>query len=216
MKYLILLLLTMSCSHHKVHMHGHSHHHRFDDAEKWAKIFEDTKRDVWQHPDEVIARVGVKRDSKIADIGSATGYFPVRLAKRANKGRVWGVDVEPNLVNYLNKRARTEEIKNLFSIHGTFQDPLIPEPVDFIFVVNTYHHIEKRNAYFSKLRQKYLNSNGSLIIVDFKKGELPFGPKDAMKLSSTQVIKELNEAGFKLDEEFKFLPHQYLLKFKLK
>ncbi|HET9664880.1 MAG TPA: hypothetical protein VFP00_11700, partial [Burkholderiales bacterium] len=32
----------------------HTHQHSFGDAEKWAKIFDDPKRDAWQKPHEVI------------------------------------------------------------------------------------------------------------------------------------------------------------------
>lgn len=195
-------------------MGGHAHHHRFDDAEKWAKIFEDSKRDVWQHPEQVIEKVGVKKRSIVADIGSATGYFPVRIAKRASRGRVWGVDVEPNLVNFLNQRARKENLTHLFSVLGTFDDPLIPEPVDFIFMVNTYHHISERIKYLKLLKERYLNKEGKIVIVDFKKGDLPFGPKDPMKIAPAQVSQEFEQAGFVVDQTLSFLPYQYVLVFK--
>ena len=210
MKLILLSILAIGCAGHK----HHTHHHRFDDATKWAKIFEDTKRDIWQQPEEVIKFAQVEKDSIVADIGSATGYFPVRLAKKAIKGRVWGIDVEPNLVNYLNKRAREGKISNLYSILGTFDDPLIPEPADRIFVVNTYHHIGKRKAYFSKLKQSYLRDKGTVVIVDFKKGKLPFGPKDHVKLSADQVISEMELAGFKLVQKLTTLPYQYGLIFR--
>src|SRR3990167_1183974 len=73
---------------------GHDAHHRFDDADAWAARFEDPKRDAWQKPDEVIAALALPPDAKVADIGSATGYFPVRFAKALPQGRVFGVDVE--------------------------------------------------------------------------------------------------------------------------
>jgi ubiquinone/menaquinone biosynthesis C-methylase UbiE len=201
----ILIFANISYSADKKH-----HHHRFDNADKWSKIFENTKRDKWQQPDLVIKAVGIKKNSIIADIGSATGYFPIRLSKIATEGRVWGIDIEPNLVNFLNKRARTEGRHNLFSILGTFSDPLIPEKVDFIFIVNTYHHISKRNIYFKKLKSS-LKKNGKLVIIDFKKGDLPFGPKDKMKIEKTVIIKELNDADYKLVQDHEILEYQHLL-----
>lgn len=212
----LLLLLSLSCSHkgHHGHKEGHyGHHHRFDDAEKWAEVFEDKKRDSWQQPARVIKEVGIKPNSLVADIGSATGYFPVRISKVANGGRIWGVDIEPNMVNFLNRRARKEKLPNVFSILGTFDDPLIPEPVDFIFIVDTYHHISKRLTYFKNLKSS-LRKNGKVVIIDFRKGDLPFGPKDATKLSKTTVISEMREAGYKLATELDFLKYQYLLVFK--
>jgi ubiquinone/menaquinone biosynthesis C-methylase UbiE len=204
-----LLLVTVSCATHK----KHAHHHRFDNVEKWSRIFEDEKREPWQNSKEIINTVGIKTNSIVADIGSATGYFPVRIARVATKGRVWGIDIEPNLVNYLNHRAHKEGIKNLYSILGTFSDPLIPEKVDFIFIVDTYHHISQRKTYFGNLK-KVLKPNGQIVIVDFRKGKLPFGPKDHAKISKKQIIGELTEAGYKVHGDHGFLKYQNFLIFK--
>lgn len=216
MKNLILpaLLFFVSCSsgHHVGHS-GHGHHHRFNDAKKWAKVFEDEKRELWQRPNLVINRVGVKSDSVVADIGSATGYFPVRLAAKAQKGRVWAIDIEPNLVNFLNKRVEEEKIPNIVSILGTEKDPMIPEKVDFIFTVDTYHHIGSRKAYFQNLKNR-LKENGKIVIVDFKKGDFPVGPKNQMKISQEDVIEEMKAAGYVLEKAHNFLIYQYILVFK--
>lgn len=203
-----ILLIMSSCGSHK----KHADHHRFDDAEKWSRIFEDEKREEWQNSKKIISVTGIKRDSIVADIGSATGYFPVRIAKVATKGRVWGVDIEPNLVNYLNKRAAKEGIHNLYSILGTFSDPLIPEKVDFIFIVDTYHHISKRKTYFKNLKIA-LKTNGKIVIVDFRKGKLPFGPKDKAKISKAQIVEEMKRAGYKLYQDHDFLKYQNFLIF---
>lgn len=211
---LTLLTLLMSCSGHHGHG-GHHKHHRFSDAQRWQKVFENKKRDKWQKPMQVIKAAGVKSNSLVADIGSGTGYFPTRLAKIAKKGRVWGSDIEVGMVNFLNLRARKENIKNLFSIRGTFDDPLLPEPVNFIFMVNTYHHISKREQYFKKLQSKLLK-NGKVLIVDFKKKELPFGPPMSMKLSKQDIINEMIEAGYELYKDEKILEYQNLLIFQVK
>lgn len=213
MKSILLIFITLSlfsCAGHKKHHHGH--HHRFDDAEKWAKIFEDKKREGWQKPQKIFQAVGIKSDSIIADIGSATGFFPIRLAKIAKKGRIWGIDIEPNMVNFLNRRVQKEKINNVYSILGTFDDPLIPEPVDFIFIVDTYHHISKRLEYFNRLKTS-LKKNGKIVVIDFRKGDLPFGPKDKMKLSKSQVNKEMTSAGYRLTDDHDFLQYQYVLVF---
>jgi cyclopropane fatty-acyl-phospholipid synthase-like methyltransferase len=210
---LLLLTTLVSCSHKKHHSHsGHHKHHRFQDAKKWAKVFERKDRDKWQKPDLVIKRLGIKRTDDIADIGSATGYFPIRLAKVATKGNVYGIDIEPTLVEFLNERATHEKISNLISLLGTPHNPLIPKPVDVILTVDTYHHISKRVDYFHNLK-KSLKKNGRLVIIDFKQGDFPVGPKDAMKIPQAQVIEELKKAGFSLKESHDILPYQFILVF---
>jgi len=193
---------------------GDSPHHRFDDAEKWAEAFEDPERDDWQKPDEVIKAIGLSVHSTIADIGSATGYFSVRFARVATEGKVFGVDIENNMVDYLNARAGRENFSNLTSILGEPDDPKIPEKVDIVFICNTYHHIEKRESYFRNLHQ-YLTSNGRLVIVDFKKGDFPVGPDDRMKIATEDVVSEVTSSGYKLTSSPSVLPYQYFLIFEV-
>ncbi len=210
-------LLGAACAHAKGHgeakgdhrVHG-TVHHRFDDAEAWAKTFEDPARDAWQKPDEVIAALGLTPTSRVADIGSATGYFPVRLARAAPQGRVWGVDIEPSMVRFLGDRARAEGITNLFSVLGTPEDPLLPEAVDLILIVDTYHHIGDRPAYFRRLLGR-LKPGGRVAVVDFRMGEIPVGPDESRRLAPETVTAEMTEAGYQrlsLDESL--LPYQYL------
>lgn len=151
----------------------------------------------------------------VADIGSATGYFPVRIARAVPAGRVWGVDIEPDMVRYLNRRAQEEGIDNLFSILGRPDDPLLPEPVDLVLIVDTYHHIDEREAYFERLSQ-HLRPGGRVAVIDFKKGDLPVGPPDAMKLAPEKVQAEVEAAGYEMAESHDFLSYQYFLVFALK
>lgn len=210
LSYLLFFLLLSAQEHnHKLH----STKHQFKDAERWSKVFEDSARDQWQKPEYVIQTMNIKPDDIIADIGSATGYFPVRFAKSVPKGKVVGIDVEKEMVEYLNQRAIKEKIKNLSSVLGDFNDPKIPLTADIIFLCDTYHHIENRIVYFKNL-QKYLKNTGELVIVDFKKGELPLGPPDSEKISPEMVIKELEFAGYQLSKRDETLPYQYMLIFK--
>lgn len=190
------------------HRHQGKAHHRFDDAQRWAEVFENPVRDAWQKPAEVIAAMGIPPGAVVADIGSATGYFPVRFAKVAQ--RVYGIDVESDMVRYLNERAKKEGLTNLTSILGAFQDPRIPEAVDFIFICDTYHHIEQREQYFQDLK-RYFRPRGRLVIVDFRKGDLPVGPPDSLKISRQQVLEELTALGYTLQSSDLKLPYQYFL-----
>lgn len=200
------LLLLLGC---KTPTAWHDHHHRFDDADAWAARFEDPKRDAWQKPDEVVAALALEPDAKVADIGSATGYFPVRFAKAVPQGHVYGVDIESSMVDYLNKRAEREGLTNLSSLVGQPDDAKLPEAVDVVLLVNTYHHIEARQAYFTKLAAS-LRPGGRLVIIDFKV-ESKMGPDH--KLPQGQVEAELLTAGYSVAKRHELLPEQFFVEF---
>lgn len=189
--------------------------HRFEDAEHWAKVFEDPARDEWQKPEYVLAFIGLDSSDLVADIGSATGYFGVRFARAVPNGKVFAIDIEPALVDFLNRRAKEEKLANLTSLLGKASDPRIPEPVDLIFLSDTYHHIDARVEYFHKLRAS-LATGGRVIIVDFKPGDLPVGPGPAHKIESSRIKAEMYAAGYeplRTDEE---LPYQFILEFRVR
>lgn len=191
---------------------SHTRDHSFADSEKWAKVFDDPKRDAWQKPHEVIQALALRPDAVVADIGSGTGYFAVRFAHMVSKGRVYGVDTEPDMVKYLAERAKREGLRNLVSIKAGAGDPRLPEKADLIVLVDVYHHVDDRERYFSKLRNS-LKSGGRIAVIDFRMDSAE-GPPKAARIAPAQVKSEMQKAGYALDREHAFLPNQYFLVFR--
>jgi SAM-dependent methyltransferase len=187
-------------------------HRRFNDAEKWAKEFDNPERDAWQKPDELLDALHLQPTIRVADIGAGTGYFSARLAKRLPEGKIFAADVEPDMVHYLGARAEREHLANLTPVQGRADTANLPEPVDLILVVDTYHHIDDRTRYFAALRSS-LRPGGRLVIVDFK-ADSPNGPPAKHRIAPEKVTQELAAAGFTLADKIEFLPRQYGLVFK--
>lgn len=190
----------------------HRHDHGFSGAQEWAKVFDDPKRDAWQKPHEVIQALALKPDSVVADIGSGTGYFAVRFAHRVPKGKVYGLDTEPDMVQYLAERAKRLGLANLISAKAEPGDPRLPEKADFVVLVDVYHHVDDRERYFSRLRDS-LKTGGRVAIIDFRM-DSPEGPPKAARIAPGQVKAEMKKAGYALDREHGFLPNQYFLVFR--
>ena len=193
------------------HQHSGGFHHSFSQAEVWAKEFDDPSREAWQKPDQVLDALTLDRKALVADIGAGTGYFSVRLAKRVPEGKVFAIDVEPDMLRYLSDRARREHLTNVFPVVANQESPNIPEPVDVILVVDTYHHIDDRLAYFARLK-KSLRPQGRLAIVDFKP-DSPESPPPEHRIPAEKVTEELKAAGYSLVAAHSFLPRQYFLVF---
>jgi SAM-dependent methyltransferase len=190
----------------------HTREHSFSGAEHWAKVFDDPARDAWQKPHEVITALSPAPDSVVADIGSGTGYFAARLAHFVPKGRVYGVDTEPEMVKYLAERAKREGLPNLVSIAGRPDDARLPAKVDLVLMVDVYHHISDREGYFGKLRGS-LKVGARVAIIDFRQ-DAPDGPPKNERIAPAQVKAELAKAGYTLAKEHSFLPNQFFLVFE--
>ena len=203
----------LNVSHYRIGLASQAtHQHSFADAEKWAHVFDDPQRDAWQKPHQVIQALALSPNAAVADIGAGTGYFSARLANMLKGGRVYAVDVEPGMVKHLADRATREELSNMRAVLGTADDARLPEKVDLALLVDVYHHIEERSAYFRKLRAS-LKAGGRVAIIDFRP-EAPMGPPRAERIPADQVKREMASAGYALADEQAFLPNQYFLVFR--
>jgi ubiquinone/menaquinone biosynthesis C-methylase UbiE len=189
----------------------HTHRHGFAGAERWAHVFDDPARDAWQKPHQVIQALALAPDAVVADIGAGTGYFAARLANMLPKGRIYAVDIESDMVRYLRERAQREGLANMIAVAGAAEDPRLPERADLILLVDVYHHIDNRPAYFRRLRD-VLASGGRIAVIDFRM-DSPEGPPRHARIPPARVEAEMKAAGYMRMRQHDFLPRQYFLVF---
>lgn len=182
----------------------------------YIKALEDPARDAYQKPHEVMMALDVKEGEVIADIGSGSGYFSLRLARHVGtSGHVYAVDVSPDMTRFLNERIRDAKLLNISTILAKPDDPLLPQPVNRFLIVDVWHHIADQPAYLA-LMKKHLKPGGQVVMIDFKKEELPVGPPVTMKIAREDLIAQMQANGFVVAKAHTFLPYQYFLVFTAK
>jgi len=184
------------------------------DPKAYIAMLENPARDAYQKPDEVVRALALKPGETVADIGSGSGYFTLRLAAAVgDTGRVYGVDIDPEMIRHLNHRVRDAGVRNVQTVLSEPDDPLLPDAsVDRFVIVDTWHHIEKQAEYLA-LMKKMMKPGGQVVMIDFQKRELPVGPPLAMKIAREDLVRQLETNGFRLASEETFLPYQYFLVF---
>jgi len=164
-------------------------------------------RDDWQQPEKVMAALAVEPGDHVADLGAGGGYFTFRLAEAVGpEGRVYAIDVDPDMTGHLRERAEDEGTPQVVVIDAVPDDPRIPEGgADLVLVTNTYHHLEDRVAYFARLRER-LRAGGRVAIIEptGEGGGFPAGHATG----PDAIRDELAEAGYRLDERHAFLERQ--------
>jgi len=175
--------------------------------------YENKDRGIWQKPNMVISLLGNLDDKTVADIGAGTGYFTFRIVPKAKK--VIGIDIDERFISFLDsmKVRLPETYRSRFEARlAKPNDPLLrPGEADAVVIVNTYGYIENRIQYLKTLI-KGISPGGRLLIIDFKKNNIPVGPPDEYKVALNQVEKELLAAGFNIEKIDKdALDFQYIV-----
>lgn len=169
-------------------------------------------RDGWQHPEQVIAALGLSPGDRVAEIGAGKGYWLPWLAEAVgSEGRVYAVEVDDGLVEELLERVARESLDNVVVVRGRFEDPELPDgEIDLAMTCLTYHHIEDRAVYFQKL-QVDLSPRGRVAHLDDRHDvALPFRwlQSSGHWTDPASMREEMAEAGYRRMEAFGFLPLQ--------
>ena len=182
-------------------------------------LLEAPDRDSWQHPDEVMDKLGIAENSVVADIGAGAGWFTIRLARRVGpNGLVYAEDVQPEMLTAISRRAAAEGLVNIQPTRGKDSDPALPPgSIHAALLVDSYHEIDAVVDRITLLRNlgKSVRPGGRIGIIDFTlQGSGP-GPEMDERISPDTVINEARQAGLKLLSQETFLPYQYFLIFGL-
>lgn len=209
---MISTALQAQHNHHKKEASGSANEymHQSSTAELINR-FESPERDAYQKPEKVLAYLGNLNGKKVMDIGAGSGYFSVKLA--AAGAHVIAADVDDGFQDFLKQRIAKDNLQRIELRKIPFDSPALnPAEADMVLIVNTYHHIENRAAYFAKVKAG-TNKNGELVVIDFFKSDVPVGPPTEHKVSMDEVISELKAAGYSAFQvEVNLLPYQFIIR----
>jgi arsenite methyltransferase len=210
----LLLIPATIAAQDAVKRDDHQMHRLHNEPKSYIGVLEDPKRDAYQKPHEVVTALGLKPGEVIADIGAGSGYFTFHLAHHVgDTGKIYAVDVSPDMILHINRRIRELKVNNVISILADPDDPLLPDAsVNRFFFSNSWHHLDNPTKYL-ELMKKMLKPAGEIVMIDFHKTDLPVGPPMRMKIAREDLIKQMEDNGFRLTKEHTFLPYQYFLVF---
>ena len=181
-------------------------------AKDYIPVLENQDRLARLQPDNVIARLNLRKEDVVADIGAGSGVFTRRLAQAvASGGKVFAVDIDQELLDYNRGKIREAKLSNVEFILGGFDNPkLPPKSVDVVFICDVVHHIEHRQLYLGTLRE-CLKPGGRVAIIDYKTNWPP--GHEQMKYRLDELLAWMTKAGFQKKEEFDLIPDAFFFIF---
>jgi cyclopropane fatty-acyl-phospholipid synthase-like methyltransferase len=177
-------------------------------AAEYIKRLETESRIAGLQIERVVATFKIKPGERIADIGAGSGLFTRPMAKQTGeKGKVYAVDIDPDLLKHINEVVAKDGLKNVQTILAADADPKLPEPVDLIVIIDALHHIGNQGPYLKTLRP-YLKRGGRIAVIDFGPDAWPAGHEE-MKYTFAQLEGWMKDAGFKPAEQHTFLKNNF-------
>ena len=162
-------------------------------------------RDHWQQVDQIMDHLDLSPAMHVADIGCHEGYLTMKLSPMVgNSGQVYAVDIEKHKLAKLSKRLKAQSISNVQTIHGTADNPRLPEArLDRVVILDTYHEIEHFEKVLAHLHQA-LKPGGKMIIIEpiatSRESWTRDEQADKHEISLRYVLEDLDQAGFQVNK----------------
>jgi SAM-dependent methyltransferase len=163
-------------------------------------IFDSPGRDQRLQINRVMDILGVVPGKTVADVGAGSGWFTVRAARRVGVGGlVYAVDINPAAIQYVQDRAKKEQLANVKTILSKPDDPLLPPgAIDAVLLLKAYHEVAQPVVLLRNLRAS-LRRGAKVGIIDRN------GNGEDHGVAREVVLREAAEAGYKLVDQYDFV-----------
>jgi ubiquinone/menaquinone biosynthesis C-methylase UbiE len=177
-------------------------------------------RDDWSKPDVIMDALAIADGAVVADLGAGGGWFSIRLARRVGpNGIVYAQDIQPQMIEAINRRVQQEGLSNVRTVLGTPEEPRLPGGLDAVLIVDAYREMDdpaRPEAIRSLLRDiaRSLKPQGRIGIVDFLPGGGGPGPAAEDRVNPDAIIATAAASGLRLQSRETIPPFQFLLVFE--
>jgi ubiquinone/menaquinone biosynthesis C-methylase UbiE len=182
-------------------------------------LLEAPDRDLWNNPDLIMDALGIADGATVADLGAGGGWFTLRLARRVGpNGIVYAEDIQPQMIEAINRRMKHEGIVQVRTVLGTATDPRLPDGLDAVLIMNAYREMDdpaRPDVVLTLLGNvaRSLKPQGRLGVVDFLPGGGGPGPAAEDRINPDTVVRAAEAAGLTLLARETVQPFQFLLVF---
>lgn len=179
-----------------------------------AGWLERPKREQEERTDLLVKNMNLSKTDHVADIGAGSGYFSFRISPLVPKGKVYAVDISPQMLGIIRAKKAQNGFENVITVQSSIKSTTIAaNSIDCALMVDAYHEFsyprEMALSIFNALRPK-----GRLILIEYRKEDPKVPIKLLHKMSEAQAKKELTEVGFIWKKTLDFLPQQHFIIFE--
>lgn len=178
-----------------------------------ADWLERPERESEENVSRAIRNMKLKPDAVIADIGAGSGYYSFRMAQKVPEGKVFAVDLQPEMLEIMRQKIQKEKIGNVELVQGGERSPNLAEnSVDMVLMVDVYHELSHPREMMEEV-VRALKPDGRFVLLEYRMEDPTVPIKRLHKMSVEQAVKEMKAVGLRLQENMTNLPWQHFMVF---
>ena len=169
---------------------------------------------AWENffdPEKILKTLGLdNRINNVVEFGCGYGTFTLPAA-RIIKGKIYALDIEPEMIRITNERAKSNKLNNVEAILRDFMNHgsgLSNESADYVMLFNILHleHPEQ----LLREAKRVLKKKGKLGIVHWNYDpKTPRGPSMTIRPKPEQCLQWAEDVGFQNPKRFDLKPYHY-------
>ena len=164
-------------------------------------------------PDEVVANMSLNPNDVVADIGAGSGYFSFRIAKLVPDGKVFAVDIQPEMLQLIEGQKTQDGVNNIEGVLGEIDNPnLPPNSIDAAIMVDAYHEFSHPFEMIDGLYNA-LRPGGRIFLLEYRGEDASVPIRPLHKMTEEQVVREMSVFGLDWTYTLDFLPWQQMMIF---
>ena len=172
------------------------------------------EREQEEAPSRAVEAIKLKESEIIADIGAGSGYYTFRLAPKVPKGKVVAVDIQPEMIAFLENRENDLGLSNVEAHLGAIDDVKLPaNSIDAALMVDAYHEFSHPREMMLSL-YKALRPGGRIYLLEYRAEDPKVPIKRLHKMTEAQAVLEMQAAGLEFVANHDFLPWQHFMIFR--
>jgi precorrin-6B methylase 2 len=178
-----------------------------------AAWLERPDRDAEERPDLLLAALPLQRGMNVADIGAGSGYLSKRMAPLIAPGRVYAVDVQPQMVELLKQMSAQAQTRNVVAVLGSADKVnLQKDSIDLAVMVDTYHELSQPYEIMQSVIAS-LKRGGRLVFVEYRGEDARVAIKPLHKMTVAQIRVEMRQFPLMFERSDERLPIQHIILF---
>jgi ubiquinone/menaquinone biosynthesis C-methylase UbiE len=171
------------------------------------------EREQEEETSTLLKNMDLQSTDVVTDIGAGSGYHVFKIAPKVSEGKVFAVDIQPEMLNAIEKKKNELGQNNIELIKGTEKNTKLPKnSVDKVLMVDVYHEFEFPVEMIQSIKNA-LRANGKIYLIEYRAEDKSVPIKRLHKMTEAQAVKEMNAAGFELIKNIGNLPWQHCMVF---